>query len=163
MSSEALENLMTENRRFEPPPAFAAQANVGGELYAEAQDDRLGFWAEQARTLDWDQPLSDSSCSCGKRGGSILLGAVIARLLQLHCERSSEGSRGGRPLRLRHAHHRAGHTPRCWTQRRFAPSVGIPQRPEAFAHNPESQVQILPPLLLPPLLKNCRSATGSLH
>jgi acetyl-CoA synthetase len=44
MSSEALENLMTENRRC--------------ELYAEAQDDRLGFWAEQARPLD-DQPFSD--------------------------------------------------------------------------------------------------------
>jgi O-methyltransferase len=28
-------------------------------------------------------------------------------LLQKHCERSSKGSRGGRPARLRHAHHRA--------------------------------------------------------
>ena len=51
MTSDALENLMNEDRSFPPPPEFAAQANAGAGLYAEAASDRLGFWADQARQL----------------------------------------------------------------------------------------------------------------
>ncbi|MFT4127926.1 MAG: acetate--CoA ligase [Gordonia sp. (in: high G+C Gram-positive bacteria)] len=39
---------------YPPSPEFAAQANAGAELYDRADADRLGFWAEQARRLDWD-------------------------------------------------------------------------------------------------------------
>ena len=57
MSSDALSNLLHENRRFAPPPEFAAQANATAALYEEADRDRLGFWARQARELvSWDTP-----------------------------------------------------------------------------------------------------------
>ena len=55
MSHEALENLLKENRVFEPSLEFAAKANAQPEVYAEADADRLAFWAEQARYLHWDQ------------------------------------------------------------------------------------------------------------
>ena len=38
---------------FPPSEEFAAQANAGAELYDRAEADRLEFWAEQARRLDW--------------------------------------------------------------------------------------------------------------
>jgi len=43
------------------PPAddFAAQANATAELYAEADKDRLTFWAEQANRLSWETPFDD--------------------------------------------------------------------------------------------------------
>ncbi len=38
---------------YPPSETFAAQANARAELYDRAAADRLGFWAEQARRLDW--------------------------------------------------------------------------------------------------------------
>ncbi|MGW9207436.1 acetate--CoA ligase [Embleya sp. NPDC055664] len=52
-AGEALSNLLREERRFAPPPALAADANVKADAYERAEADRLGFWAEQARRLDW--------------------------------------------------------------------------------------------------------------
>jgi acetyl-CoA synthetase len=52
-AGEALSNLLREERRFAPPPALAAAANVKADAYERASADRLGFWAEQARRLDW--------------------------------------------------------------------------------------------------------------
>jgi acetyl-CoA synthetase len=51
--SETLENLLRENRRFEPPADLAAQANVKADAYEQAAADRLGFWESQARRLSW--------------------------------------------------------------------------------------------------------------
>ncbi|MGZ4551836.1 MAG: acetate--CoA ligase [Blastococcus sp.] len=56
MSNEALENLMSENRRFDPPAEFAAAANAQAGLYDRATADGPAFWAEQAAELQWDQP-----------------------------------------------------------------------------------------------------------
>jgi acetyl-CoA synthetase len=57
---ESLENLLTEDRRFPPDPAFAAQANAHAELYSWANSAPLEFWAEQARTLlDWAEPFQE--------------------------------------------------------------------------------------------------------
>ena len=43
-----------------PPPAdFAANANATGELYAEAEKDRLAFWEKQANRLSWQTPFTD--------------------------------------------------------------------------------------------------------
>ena len=53
MSDETLSNLLREERRFEPPAALAADANITAEAYERASADRLGFWAEQAERLDW--------------------------------------------------------------------------------------------------------------
>ena len=60
MSADALENLMTEDRSFPPSPEFAAQANGTAELYTAAAEDRLGFWADQARSLvTWDTDFTE--------------------------------------------------------------------------------------------------------
>ncbi|CAM5263453.1 Acetyl-coenzyme A synthetase [Streptomyces cyaneofuscatus] len=53
MSNESLANLLREERKFAPPAALAANANVTAEAYEQAEADRLGFWAEQARRLTW--------------------------------------------------------------------------------------------------------------
>jgi len=64
---ETLSNLLHENRSFPPPEQFAAHANATRELYAAAEADLEGFWADQARryvtwstdfdrVLDWDNP-----------------------------------------------------------------------------------------------------------
>jgi len=51
-----LSTLLSEQRRFPPDPAFAAAANTSHVLYETAARDREGFWAEQARALDWMRP-----------------------------------------------------------------------------------------------------------
>ncbi|MFG2139013.1 acetate--CoA ligase [Streptomyces sp. NPDC048650] len=53
MSKESLANLLKEERRFAPPAELAAHANVTAAAYEQAAADRLGFWAEQAKRLDW--------------------------------------------------------------------------------------------------------------
>jgi len=55
-NEEGLSNLLREERRFPPSDEFSAQANVGVKAYDEAASDRLEFWSEQARRLDWSQP-----------------------------------------------------------------------------------------------------------
>ena len=54
MTEEALSNLLREERRFPPTAEFAAQANATSLMYERASADRMGFWEEQARRLDWD-------------------------------------------------------------------------------------------------------------
>ena len=56
---KTLDNLSQENRTFMPSPEFAANANVNAGIYEEAEADRLGFWAKQARDLDWDNDFTD--------------------------------------------------------------------------------------------------------
>src|SRR5262245_38395682 len=55
----ALSNLMTETRHFDPPAALATQANVTAKAYEQADADRLAFWAEQARRLDWAEEWTE--------------------------------------------------------------------------------------------------------
>ncbi|NNC93765.1 MAG: acetate--CoA ligase [Acidimicrobiia bacterium] len=51
---QALENLLEENRVFEPSSEFTAQANAGPDIYGTADDDWLGFWQEQALSrISW--------------------------------------------------------------------------------------------------------------
>ena len=59
MSTDALSSLQHEDREFLPSPEFAAQANVTADSYTAASQDRLAFWAEQARRLDWETPFTD--------------------------------------------------------------------------------------------------------
>jgi acetyl-CoA synthetase len=54
-----LSNLLQEERRFAPPAALAAAANVTAEAYRRADSDRLAFWAEQAGRLDWARPWDE--------------------------------------------------------------------------------------------------------
>ena len=53
-----IDNLLHEDRHFAPTPEFAAQAIAQPSLYQEAKADRLGFWAKQARNLEWSKPFS---------------------------------------------------------------------------------------------------------
>jgi acetyl-CoA synthetase len=55
VSEETLSNLSREERRFPPPPEIAEHANLKADAYEQAAADRLGYWAEQAERLDWDQ------------------------------------------------------------------------------------------------------------
>ncbi len=58
-STAGVEALASESRRFDPPTALAAQANVTADVYARAAEDRLAFWAEQAERLDWVTPWTE--------------------------------------------------------------------------------------------------------
>lgn len=50
----------TDVQSVYPPSAeFAAQANATEELYREAEQDRLAFWATQANRLSWDTPFDE--------------------------------------------------------------------------------------------------------
>ena len=45
---------------FPPPAEFAAQAVAGADLYEEAAEDRLAYWARRAReVLHWEQDFTD--------------------------------------------------------------------------------------------------------
>ncbi|HEX6937286.1 MAG TPA: acetate--CoA ligase [Actinomycetes bacterium] len=59
MSSEALSNLLREDRIFPPSEEFAADAVAKADLYDAAAKDRLAFWEEQARRLDWATEWSE--------------------------------------------------------------------------------------------------------
>jgi len=59
VDNEALENLLAETREFPPSAAFAAQANATAAMYDEAADDRLAFWAKQARMLQWETDFAE--------------------------------------------------------------------------------------------------------
>jgi acetyl-CoA synthetase len=52
--SEAIRDLLKEDRTFPPSDGFKERALVtGAEIYDEASTDREGFWARQAADLDW--------------------------------------------------------------------------------------------------------------
>jgi len=51
-----LSTLLSEHRRFPPPPAFARRATATAALYEAATDDRLAFWEAEARQLTWSRP-----------------------------------------------------------------------------------------------------------
>ena len=44
---------------YPPPAEFTAHANATAELYREAEEDRLAFWAKQANRLSWETPFSE--------------------------------------------------------------------------------------------------------
>ena len=52
---DQLETLLSEQRRFPPPPAFAARAAATEALYTAGRD-ATRFWEEQAGALDWMSP-----------------------------------------------------------------------------------------------------------
>ncbi|HEX9886213.1 MAG TPA: AMP-binding protein, partial [Longimicrobiales bacterium] len=53
----ALDALLSEDRRFPPPPDFAAASHVSdGAVYDEAERDVEAYWARWAGELDWFEP-----------------------------------------------------------------------------------------------------------
>jgi acetyl-CoA synthetase len=56
-SSGTLDTLLVEERRYPPPPDFAASANVADPaVYDRAREDPEAFWAEAASELEWFKP-----------------------------------------------------------------------------------------------------------
>ncbi len=52
--SEAIENLLREDRTFAPPDQFAANANAQPGVYETAESDYLAFWRRQAlERISW--------------------------------------------------------------------------------------------------------------
>ena len=59
MSGEnEIANLLHETRRFAPSADFAASSMAKPELYEQAAENRLEFWADQARKLHWHKPFT---------------------------------------------------------------------------------------------------------
>jgi acetyl-CoA synthetase len=58
--TDAIENLSFESRSFAPSAEFSKSANAQPEIYNRASTDRLAFWADQARHLDWFEPFTQT-------------------------------------------------------------------------------------------------------
>jgi acetyl-CoA synthetase len=50
-----LSALLHESRRFDPPEGFAAQANAQPGIYEQAAANPMAWWAEQAKSLEWER------------------------------------------------------------------------------------------------------------
>ncbi len=64
--SDAIENLFHEERRFDPPGKFSAEANAQSGIHEEAARDPLAFWSSEAEKIHWRKPwdrLLDSSAA----------------------------------------------------------------------------------------------------
>jgi len=60
VSDTTIDNLLHEERRFEPPADFVAQRIAQPQLYEDASADRLAFWAKQSRNLlHWHKPFTE--------------------------------------------------------------------------------------------------------
>jgi acetyl-CoA synthetase len=52
-----IDDLLREDRVFEPPPGFVQRAVVSDpSIYERAASDPEAFWAEQAEALEWSRP-----------------------------------------------------------------------------------------------------------
>jgi acetyl-CoA synthetase len=61
MSTNSIDSLLHESRRFPPSDEFAAHSIASPELYAQAKEDRVGFWADRARELlHWHKPFTQT-------------------------------------------------------------------------------------------------------
>jgi acetyl-CoA synthetase len=61
MSTNSIDSLLHETRRFAPTPEFTANAVAQPGLYEAAKADRVGFWADQARQLlHWHKPFTET-------------------------------------------------------------------------------------------------------
>ncbi|OLB67373.1 MAG: acetyl-coenzyme A synthetase [Gemmatimonadetes bacterium 13_2_20CM_2_66_5] len=57
MTTDRIETLLDEQRRFPPPDSFRAQAHVRDTTpHERARRDREGYWADWAKQLEWSRP-----------------------------------------------------------------------------------------------------------
>jgi len=59
MSTNSIDSLLHESRRFPPAAEFAANAIAKPDIYDAAKADREGFWADRARGLHWHKPFTE--------------------------------------------------------------------------------------------------------
>jgi len=88
-SERSISSLLVEKRRFDPPAAFAKQANARDRnVWAKAAKDPEGYWAGWARQLDWFKPFH--KVSAGAMGSTrwFLGGKLNAchNALDRHCD-----------------------------------------------------------------------------
>ena len=57
--SDRIEHLLDDTRTVPPAPELTASTTVPADLADRAKADRLGFWAEQARALEWSKPFTE--------------------------------------------------------------------------------------------------------
>ena len=61
MSSNSIDSLLHEVRRFPPTPEFTENSVAQPALYEEAAADRLAYWADRAREqLHWHEPFTQT-------------------------------------------------------------------------------------------------------
>ncbi|MCF8528875.1 MAG: acetate--CoA ligase [Aquiluna sp.] len=61
MSSEhEIENLSHESRSFAPSAEFSKSAIAQPNIYQDSKANRLEFWADRARELDWSKPFTQT-------------------------------------------------------------------------------------------------------
>ena len=59
MTATHTEGPSSHPASYPPSARFAEQANAGEDLYREAEQDRLAFWAKQANRLSWATPFTE--------------------------------------------------------------------------------------------------------
>lgn len=61
MTSNSIDSLLHESRRFAPSEAFSSASEASSELYTSAKEDRLEFWADKAREyVHWHKPFTET-------------------------------------------------------------------------------------------------------
>lgn len=59
--SQTINTLLEESRTYEPTAEFRSQANLKDpSIYANAAEDPVAFWEEQAKQLSWTQPWTQA-------------------------------------------------------------------------------------------------------
>ncbi|MEE3065316.1 MAG: acetate--CoA ligase [Actinomycetota bacterium] len=59
MTATHTEGSSSHPASYPPPAQFVEQANAREDLYREADEDRLAFWAKQANRLTWAKPFTE--------------------------------------------------------------------------------------------------------
>ncbi|PPF44501.1 acetate--CoA ligase [Pseudoclavibacter sp. AY1F1] len=57
--ADKIEHLLEDLETFPPSDDFASSSPVPADLAGRAEEDRLGFWADQARELHWSTPFTE--------------------------------------------------------------------------------------------------------
>jgi acetyl-CoA synthetase len=61
MTSNSIDSLLHESRRFAPSDAFSSASEASADLYASAKEARLEFWADKAREyVHWHKPFTET-------------------------------------------------------------------------------------------------------
>jgi len=92
----ALDALLDERRRFDPPPEFRQQARARDHaVYEAAAADPVGFWSAFARELRWNRPWSAALEGEGP-GARWFVGGQINACVNC-VDRHAEGPAAARP------------------------------------------------------------------
>ncbi len=68
MTTDRIETLLDEQRRFPPPDSFKARAHVRDTTpHERARRDPEGYWADWAKQLEWSRPTPNGSSAVMRR------------------------------------------------------------------------------------------------